>query len=133
MGYERCLKDITKEELRVNLPILRAFAGWSSEDMAQLLGITRQTFIKIENHPDYMSTLQFLAIKAVLYGEIEYGPNPVLGMAVMVLKGDNDTQRAEFIKDVNAIKKRLGHVAGCYELKRQLNEWVLGTRYGTHF
>lgn len=125
MGYERCLKDISKEELRVDLPILRAFGGWSSEDMAQLLGITRQTFIKIENWPDYMSTVQFLAIKAVLYGEIVYKPNPTLGMAVMALRGDDPKQREEFVNGVNAIRKQVGHVSGCAELKRRLNVWLL--------
>ncbi|MBO7450725.1 MAG: hypothetical protein J6U54_10180 [Clostridiales bacterium] len=53
------------EQFRKDLPILRAFAGWSSDALADMLGVSRATMIHIERG-DAINTVYYLAIKKLL-------------------------------------------------------------------
>ena len=45
------------------LPVLRAFAGWSVQTLADLLGVTRATLTKIESLEEPVKPLYYLAIR----------------------------------------------------------------------
>lgn len=49
-----------------NLCDLRRIAGWTTETLANKLGITKQTISNIENNKVKLSRIQYIAIRAVL-------------------------------------------------------------------
>ena len=53
------------EQFRKDLPVLRAFAGWSSDALADMLGVSRTTMIHIERG-DAINTVYYLAIRKLL-------------------------------------------------------------------
>ena len=50
------------EKLVKNLPSLRAVAGLSQKDLAEMIGVSRQTIVYIENGKRKMSWTLFLAL-----------------------------------------------------------------------
>lgn len=49
-----------------NLRKLRAVVGWSGSDLAELIGVTRQTINNLENNKSQMTSVQYLALCAVV-------------------------------------------------------------------
>ena len=69
--------------LQDNLKALRTLAKWKQEDLANKLGISRQTLIKFETTPTPMPQTTFLAIMFLLIGEQD--KNPLLKSALVGL------------------------------------------------
>ena len=69
--------------LQNNLKELRTLAKWKQEDLADKLGISRQTLIKLETQKTEMSQTTFLAIMYLLIGEQD--KNPLLKSALVGL------------------------------------------------
>ncbi len=71
------MPDLFKTEMQImqdNLSDLRKIAGWTAEVLAKKLGITKQTISNIENQKVKISTIQYIAIRAVF--ECELASNP---------------------------------------------------------
>ena len=71
------MSDRIKTEMQImqdNLCDLRKIAGWTAEVLAGKLGITKQTISNIENQKVRISTMQYIAIRAVF--ECELASNP---------------------------------------------------------
>ena len=62
------LDDILR--LQSNLKSIRAVLGWSAENLADCLAVSRATISYLENRRQDMSTVQYLAIKAVINEEL---------------------------------------------------------------
>lgn len=58
--------------LQLNLRVIRTCAGWTSEDLAQKLDVSRPTISALEQNSkkSTMSRLQYLAIRKILDDEI---------------------------------------------------------------
>lgn len=67
------MSDKLKIEMQImqdNLCDLRKIAGWTAEVLAGKLGITKQTISNIENQKVKISTIQYIAIRAIFECEI---------------------------------------------------------------
>ena len=53
-----------------NLCDLRKIAGWTSESLAEKLGVTKQTISNLENQKVKLSRIQYIAIRAVFECEM---------------------------------------------------------------
>lgn len=88
------------EKLTQNLPAIRKIAGWSSEDLGKLIGVSKQTISNIETRKSKMTKTQYIAIRTIIDLEIaEHPENELLVQVVeLLLNGDNtpeDIQKAE--------------------------------------
>ena len=61
---------IEMQIMQDNLCDLRKIAGWTAEVLAGKLGITKQTISNIENQKVKISTIQYIAIRAVFECEL---------------------------------------------------------------
>ena len=63
------------KRLQDHLALIRACAGWSSTDLGNRLGVTRQMISNLETSKTYtMTKMQYLAIRKVLDDEIRSSP-----------------------------------------------------------
>ena len=62
--------DTTIELFRQDLPIIRAFAGWSLEDLAEMLDVSRTTATYLESKPGTMKSVHFYAINYLITHEM---------------------------------------------------------------
>lgn len=111
--------DVGKiSRLQENLANIRKVAGWSAEDLGEMLGVTRQTIVNLENSNVQMSKTQYIAIRALLDVEIQRSNNETLSQVIEILI-DSGTISEEVQNEVkktisstaNSIGKRVGSVA----------------------
>lgn len=110
--------DVHIARLQKNLAVLRKLAGWSGNDLADMLGVSRQTILSLETKGDYkMSKVQYIAIRALLDEKAK--EDETLARVIHVLLDQKDTpeELQEEIQNVatNAISSlgpRAGSVAG---------------------
>ena len=80
------------EKLIQSLPSIRKIAGWSSKDLGELIGVTKQTISNIETRKSTMSKTQYIAIRTIIDYEIaEHPENELLGKVVAILLDSEDT------------------------------------------
>ena len=80
------------EKLTESLPSIRKIAGWSSEDLGELIGVTKQTISNIETRKSTMSKTQYIAIRTIIdYEIIEHPENELLAKVVAILLDSDDT------------------------------------------
>lgn len=112
------------ERFRQFLPVLRAFAGWSLKDVAEMLGVCRTTMTQLENEPQCMKRLHFLALCALF--SVESNENLVLNA---VIETFNDHPEADILdklrEKVSETRKIVGTKNGAGALKKVLTEWYL--------
>ena len=58
-------KDVAIQNMIDNLPVLRAMCHFSQYDLAELIGLSRQTIVMIENRKRSMSWSVFLSLMFV--------------------------------------------------------------------
>ena len=75
------------DQFRKDIPLYRAVAGWTSEQLAERLEISRATLSKIETVDFHISVIQYYAILKVL--EIEADSNGYLGYMLDLLIDEN--------------------------------------------
>ena len=111
--------DVGKiSRLQENLANIRKVAGWSAEDLGEMLGVTRQTIVNLEYSNVQMSKTQYIAIRALLDVEIQRSNNETLSQVIEILI-DSGTISEEVQNEVkktisstaNSIGKRVGSVA----------------------
>lgn len=91
------------ERLQNCLPIIRKTANWSTEDLGNLIGVTKQTISNIENKKTPMTLTQYIAIRAIIDYEIQNNPdNKDLKTVVDILLDSDD----EGLSDEQAKAKR---------------------------
>lgn len=80
------------ERLQNSLTIIRKVAGWSAEDLGNLIGVTKQTISNIENKKTPMTLTQYIAIRAIIDYEIQNNPESADLQTVVTLLVDNDDE-----------------------------------------
>ena len=89
-------QEIRVQRLQDNLMAIRKFAGWSTQDLGALIGVTKQTIGNIENGNTKMSLTQYIAIRAILDDEMRrQEDNETLRMAVAILLDDDKLSEEE--------------------------------------
>lgn len=84
------------ERLTENLSTIRKIAGWSSEELGELIGVTKQTISNIETGKSKMSKAQYIAIRSVIDYEIsENSNNKLLSQVVEILLNSDETPENE--------------------------------------
>lgn len=111
-------KQIQIRRLQDNLTAIRKIAGWTTEELGNKIGVTKQTISNLENKKTPMNLTQYIAIRTVLDYEIENNKeNTVLPQVVTILldiadelgeKDYNRLQEAIFAVSISAA----GGVAG---------------------
>ena len=56
-------------ELQSNLEMLRKLFGWTTEQLGNRLGVTKQTILNLEHGKPVMSKIQYIAIRSVMEAE----------------------------------------------------------------
>lgn len=74
------------QNLSKDLKYLRKAAGWTQEELANIVGVTRQTINSIETNKKAPSKTLFLAIVSVFM--FASAMNPVLSAVIATLKTD---------------------------------------------
>lgn len=116
------------ERFRLDLPIIRSFAGWSLETLADVLGISKTTMIRIEKEPGAMNTVYYLAIMKLI--DEEKLVNPVLGVVMLALNDESGLiTRERLINNTREVICRNGRKRGMTHLKQELHnafrKWVI--------
>lgn len=92
----KTIKEEYIEKLQNGLPIIRKIAGWSAEDLGNMIGVTKQTISNIENKKTPMTLTQYIAIRAIIDYEIQNNPdNKDLETAVNILVDNDDKDLSE--------------------------------------
>lgn len=71
-----------------NLSIIRKVAGWTTQELADELGVARQTVSNLETGKTPMSKLQYLALRTVFNAEIAEHDNRDLARVITTLVDD---------------------------------------------
>ena len=83
--------------LQQNLSTIRRIAGWTTEQMGEKIGVTKQTISNLENGKTPMNFTQYIAIRAILDCEIEANTsNEVLPKAVDILLDSNEEEYMKY-------------------------------------
>ena len=96
------------ERFRKDLYIMRTYVGWSAEQLAARLDVTRMTIANIEHNEYRMSTVQYLAIRYLLQQEIEANNNETLRKVFDVLLSDDicEEQKQKIRDALNLARKK---------------------------
>lgn len=114
------------EQFRQDLPIIRAFAGWSLEDLAEMLDVSRTTATYLESKPNTMKTIHVYAINYLITTEMV--TNEALSFCIDILSRNNvgkyPITRKDLAKKVEELKKTVGKKKGAKQLKEDLAKWL---------
>ena len=84
-------KDSQVRLLQQNLAAIRKIAGWTAEQLADKIGVTKQTISNLETGKTPMNLTQYIAIRAILDHEIETNKeNTVLPQIITILLDNGD-------------------------------------------
>lgn len=114
------------EQFRQDLPIIRAFAGWTLEDLAEMLDVSRSTATYLESKPGTMKTIHVYAINYLIATEMV--TNWALSFCMDILSSNNvgkyPITRKDLVKKVNELKQTIGKKKGAKQLKEDLRKWL---------
>lgn len=109
-------------QFRKDIPLYRAVAGWTSEQLAERLGISRATLSKIETIDFHISVIQYYAILKVLEIEADSN-NGYLGYMLDLLIDENrehgEDEKYRFRTGMIDILNCYGRKLGVKELKEE--------------
>ena len=95
--------------LQDNLSAIRKIAGWTTEDLGKMIGVTKATISNLENKKSPMTLTQYIAIRAVIDHEIQTNKeNTELPQVVSILL-DSDEDLSENEKQV--LSQKVGTIA----------------------
>lgn len=91
------MKEVEEiNKLQENLQTIRKVAGWTTEELGQKIGVTKQTISNLENKNTKMTKTQYIAIRAILDYEIDSNENNIaLARVIEVLLGEDDERGDE--------------------------------------
>ena len=82
--------------LQKNLSAIRKIAGWTSEQLGEKIGVTKQTISNLENGKTQMTLTQYIALRSIIDFEIQTNKgNLVLLQVVEVLLNNYDEYTEE--------------------------------------
>lgn len=63
--------EVTRAILQNNLKAIRLILNWTSSDLGNLIGVTKQTISNLENQNNRLTKLHYIALRTVIDFEIE--------------------------------------------------------------
>lgn len=88
-----------KDRLQSHLAVIRKVAGWTTADLGNLIGVTKQTISNIETGKATLTKTQYIAIRAILDYEISSNPNnTTLAQVVNILLDSEDATETDRMK-----------------------------------
>lgn len=95
------------EKLQNNLQAIRRIAGWTTADLGDQIGVTKQTISNLENRKTKMTKTQYIALRSVIDYEIATNTNnATLGQVVNVLLNSDDDDDISSPDETKAIEKK---------------------------
>lgn len=98
-----------------SLPTLRKVAGWSAEDLANKLDLTRQSIVNLETRQTTMTKVQYIAFRSVLEEEASQSKNETLEKLIQVMvdqEGLSDEDRDKLKSTVDTAVSSVGRRSG---------------------
>lgn len=94
--------------LQNNLKLIRRTAGWTIEEFASKIGVTKQTVINFENKKSTIGKTTYIAIRAVLSAEMENNPEECkMLFDILDIFVDHPENYSKELKDVLKSKANL--------------------------
>lgn len=112
------MDDLTKVKIarfQDGLPAIRKAAGWSAEDLGEILDVTRQTIVNLETKQTAMTKVQYLALRSVFKEEPPARENETVSKLITTLVDLDqldEKDRVEIKRVVNEAAQRVGRRAG---------------------
>ena len=98
--------------LQKNLSAIRKIAGWTSEQLGEKIGVTKQTISNLENEKTRMTLTQYIALRSIIDFEIQTNKdNSVLPQVVEVLLNNYDEYTEEEREEVTENVKTIAATA----------------------
>lgn len=104
--------DSDKQKLQNNLALIRKLAGWTSADLGELIGVTKQTISNLENNRTPMTKTQYIAIRAMIDYEISSNKDTTALAQVVHLLLDADDISED---DQQKLETTMAYVSGAKE------------------
>lgn len=104
--------DSDKQKLQNNLALIRKLAGWTSADLGELIGVTKQTISNLENNRTPMTKTQYIAIRAMIDYEISSNKDTTALAQVVHLLLDADDISED---DQQKLDTTMAYVSGAKE------------------
>lgn len=98
-----------------SLSTLRKVAGWSAEDLANSLDVTRQTIVNLETGQTKMTKIQYMAIRLAFEEEAQETNHETLSKLIPILVDSDDLDekhRGELKETVDTAANSVGRRAG---------------------
>ncbi|MBQ0079556.1 MAG: helix-turn-helix transcriptional regulator [Eubacterium sp.] len=102
---DRMAREQAVERLQIHLASIRNLAGWTTTDLADRLGVTKQTIWNLENRNTKMTMIQYIAIRSVIDAEIAAHPEKeTLKNAVeLFLDADLPEEEQDRVDDMSGV------------------------------
>ena len=98
MKKERLIQAVRLQE---NLASIRKIAGWTAEDLGEMLGVSKQNISNLENDNTKLSQAQYVAIRHFLDYQVIHDPENIILPFIVYLLLD----RPEIVgHDYNSLK-----------------------------
>lgn len=95
------------EKLQTNLQAIRRVAGWTTEELGEQIGVTKQTISNLENHKTTMTKTQYIALRAVIDYEIATNTeNSTLAQVVKALLNPDEEEDLTEEEETKTIGKK---------------------------
>lgn len=104
-------KMIQIVRLQENLSSIRRIAGWTAEDLGDMLGVSKQNISNLENGNTNLSQAQYIAIRHLIDYKAEQNPkNPAL-IRIVGLLIDRTELRGQDYKSMMSTAKNIAGAA----------------------
>lgn len=104
-------QNLQVQRLEKCLSSVRVIAGWSLEELGQMLGMTRQNVYGIEKGPTHLNQAQYIAIRHLIdYREKKDPENKTLPMMVHLLLDSPEIQDSDF-EAINGVADNIAAAA----------------------
>ena len=101
--------------LQDSLSALRKVAGWSAEELGEILDVTRQTIVNLETEQTKMTKVQYMALRLAFEAEIQASKNETLSKLITILVDSDDldeTNRNRLKEKIDTAANSVGRRAG---------------------
>lgn len=108
MNNEKLQKDM--DILSANLVLIRKTAKWSTQDLGDMVGLSKVTISNIENKKCPLTQIQYIAIRSVIDYEIKENKNEKLGKVMNFIYNTNGMSETDR-------QKALAFISGTSNMK----------------
>ena len=92
-------QEVELKRFQDNLPTIRKLYGWTIEELAVKIGVTKQTISNIENRKTELSRVQYIALRAVFEAEAINRPEEERDFLINIISKLIDSDSLEDIDE----------------------------------